>query len=86
MDGVGLAPCAERHAITDRDMIAPAGAAMMAGVAGEAVFANAHIDLDTAVLAVYGRPRDLADVEILDRLLTLNDERPLAASGGGGIV
>jgi type II restriction/modification system DNA methylase subunit YeeA len=34
--------------------------------------ANAHADLDASVLVAYGWPVDLADSEILDRLLALN--------------
>jgi type II restriction/modification system DNA methylase subunit YeeA len=37
--------------------------------------ANAHADLDTAVLAAYGWPDDLTDTSILGRLLALNLER-----------
>ena len=37
--------------------------------------ANAHNDLDNAVLAAYGWPVDLANPEILERLLALNLER-----------
>ena len=37
--------------------------------------ANAHADLDAAVFAAYGWPADLADAEILERLLALNLER-----------
>jgi hypothetical protein len=37
--------------------------------------ANAHDDLDTAVLAAYGWPVDLANPEILERLLALNLDR-----------
>jgi len=40
--------------------------------------ANAHADLDTAVLAAYAWPADTADTAILGRLLALN----LARSGG----
>jgi hypothetical protein len=36
--------------------------------------ANAHVDLDRAVLAAYGWPPDLGDDEILARLLALNFE------------
>ena len=36
--------------------------------------ANAHADLDAAVLAAYGWPADLPDTEILERLLALNLE------------
>jgi type II restriction/modification system DNA methylase subunit YeeA len=36
---------------------------------------NAHSDLDRAVLAAYGWPADLANPEILERLLALNLER-----------
>ena len=37
--------------------------------------ANAHATLDRAVCAAYGWPADLADDEILARLLALNGER-----------
>ena len=37
--------------------------------------ANAHAALDAAVLAAYGWPADLADTEILERLLALNRQR-----------
>jgi type II restriction/modification system DNA methylase subunit YeeA len=37
--------------------------------------ANAHKDLDGAVLAAYGWPFELANPEILERLLALNLER-----------
>ena len=37
--------------------------------------ANAHTDLDAAVLAAYGWPADLADDAILGHLLALNLER-----------
>ena len=37
--------------------------------------ANAPEDLDRAVLAAYGWPCDLANPEILERLLALNLER-----------
>jgi hypothetical protein len=37
--------------------------------------ANAHADLDRAVLDAYGRPPDLPDGEVLARLLALNLER-----------
>ena len=40
--------------------------------------ANAHADLDAAVLAAYGWPADLADEVILERLLALNHERASA--------
>ena len=44
--------------------------------------ANAHADLDAAVLAAYGWPADLADDEILARLLALNLERePVSRRG-----
>jgi hypothetical protein len=35
----------------------------------------AHKELDEAAFAVYGRPSDLSDEEILERLLALNLER-----------
>ena len=45
--------------------------------------ANAHAALDAAVAAAYGWPADLADEEILARLLRLNLERnKLSAKGG----
>lgn len=37
--------------------------------------ADAHRDLDTAVLAAYGWPADLPDEAILERLLELNLSR-----------
>ena len=37
--------------------------------------ANSHAALDAAVAAAYGWPADLADDEVLARLLTLNRER-----------
>jgi type II restriction/modification system DNA methylase subunit YeeA len=37
--------------------------------------ANAHAALDAAVAAAYGWPADLANDDILARLLTLNQER-----------
>ena len=37
--------------------------------------ANAHRRLDEAVFAAYGRPADLADDDLLARLLALNLER-----------
>jgi hypothetical protein len=37
--------------------------------------ANAHAKLDAAVAAAYGFPIDLADEQILDRLLALNQQR-----------
>ena len=40
--------------------------------------ANAHATLDAAVLDAYGWPADLADAEILARLLALNLERAAA--------
>jgi MmeI, DNA-methyltransferase domain/MmeI, helicase spacer domain/MmeI, N-terminal domain/MmeI, target recognition domain len=40
---------------------------------------NAHAEVDTAVIAAYGWPRDLSDQSILERLLKLNLER----AGGG---
>jgi type II restriction/modification system DNA methylase subunit YeeA len=39
---------------------------------------HAHAALDTAVLAAYGWPFDLADPEILERVLVLNLERDSA--------
>ena len=44
--------------------------------------ANAHADLDAAVLAAYGWPADLPDDEILERLLALNLERETAPGEG----
>ena len=38
----------------------------------------AHAKLDTAVLAAYGWPDNLADDELLERLLALNLSRPPA--------
>jgi type II restriction/modification system DNA methylase subunit YeeA len=43
--------------------------------------ANAHRDLDEAVAAAYGWPADLADDDILARLLALNQERAAAQAG-----
>jgi type II restriction/modification system DNA methylase subunit YeeA len=40
--------------------------------------ANAHRELDEAVAAAYGWPADLADDDILARLLALNQERAAA--------
>jgi type II restriction/modification system DNA methylase subunit YeeA len=40
--------------------------------------ANAHADLDVAVLATYGWPTDLADAEVLERLLDRNLKGGLA--------
>jgi type II restriction/modification system DNA methylase subunit YeeA len=42
--------------------------------------ANAHRDLDAAVAAAYGWPADLADDEVLARLLALNQERATASA------
>ncbi|MHB8959290.1 MAG: class I SAM-dependent DNA methyltransferase [Candidatus Limnocylindrales bacterium] len=43
--------------------------------------ANAHADLDAAVLAAYGWPLDLADSDLLEHLLVLNlDGNAIAAS------
>ena len=42
---------------------------------------NAHRTLDAAVADAYGWPADLADEEILERLLTLNLERAVSAGG-----
>ena len=36
---------------------------------------DAHRDLDEAVFAVYGWPKDLSDQDILARLLQLNEQR-----------
>jgi type II restriction/modification system DNA methylase subunit YeeA len=44
--------------------------------------ANAHATLDAAVLAAYAWPADLADNEILARLLALNLEREPAPHKG----
>ena len=43
--------------------------------------ANAHDKLDAAVAAAYGWPSNLADAEILERLLALNLERAAAEEG-----
>ncbi len=37
--------------------------------------ANAHADLDVAVLAAYGWPPETSDDDLLSRLLALNFER-----------
>jgi hypothetical protein len=42
----------------------------------------AHRALDAAVLAAYGWPPDLADAQILERLLALNLERAGREIGG----
>ncbi len=42
---------------------------------------NAHTALDRAVLDAYGWPHDLADDDLLARLLALNAERALGALG-----
>ena len=42
---------------------------------------NAHMTLDAAVAATYGWPANLADAEILERLLALNLERAAAEAG-----
>ena len=39
---------------------------------------NAYRDLDRAVAAAYGRPADLSDEQILERLFKLNQERAVA--------
>jgi hypothetical protein len=44
--------------------------------------ANAHATLDAAVFDAYGWPADLADDEILARLLALNLEREPASQKG----
>jgi len=44
---------------------------------------HAHRELDEAVAAAYGWPDNLADGEILERLLKLNQERAAAQSGQG---
>ena len=45
--------------------------------------ANAHAALDRAVLDAYGWPHDLADDDLLARLLSLNAERSQAEPGTG---
>ena len=45
--------------------------------------ANAHAALDAAVAAAYGWPADLADAEVLERLLALNLERSLRQAQEG---
>ena len=45
------------------------------GTPGGAWLDNLHRTLDEAVAAAYGWPADLADEEVLDRLLALNHER-----------
>ena len=45
--------------------------------------ANAHAALDAAVAAAYGWPAELADAEILERLLALNLERALRQAQEG---
>ena len=42
---------------------------------------NVHAQLDSAVAAAYGWPADLADAEVLERLLALNLERAAAEEG-----
>jgi hypothetical protein len=42
--------------------------------------ANAHAALDRAVLDAYGWPHDVADDQILERLLALNLERAAVRS------
>ncbi len=44
---------------------------------------NAHKALDRAVLDAYGWPHDLADDELLARLLALNAERASGQSATG---
>ncbi len=46
---------------------------------------NAHRELDQAVLAAYGWPADIADQDILARLLQLNAERFASQSDGGSV-
>ena len=46
--------------------------------------ANAHADLDAAVLAAYGWPPDLADEDLLARLLALNLERAVSFVSAAG--
>ena len=52
--------------------------------------ANAHADLDAAVLAAYGWPADLPDPTLLERLLALNHQRSPAVrrhrSGSGDLA
>ena len=43
-----------------------------------------HDDLDAAVFAAYGWPKDLSDAEILERLVALNAER--AAEEARGVI
>jgi hypothetical protein len=45
----------------------------------------AHRRLDQAVFAAYGWPADLADDEVLRRLLELNQERAAAQGKAGGV-
>ena len=42
--------------------------------------ANLHAALDAAVVAAYGRPPDIGDDEMIERLLTLNLERAAASA------
>ena len=42
--------------------------------------AEAHRNLDGAVFAAYGWPATLADAEVLERLLTLNQQRAARAN------
>ena len=42
---------------------------------------NVHAELDSAVAAAYGWPADLADAEVIERLLALNLERAAAEEG-----
>ena len=44
----------------------------------------AHKALDHAVFDAYGWPHDLSDEQLLERLLALNLERPLARAGAPG--
>ncbi len=46
--------------------------------------ANAHSDLDAAVLAAYGWPSNDSDAEILERLLAINLDRGPNPSGKRG--
>lgn len=43
---------------------------------------DANHALDSAVLAAYGWPENLRDLDVLERLLELNRQRSAASSGG----
>lgn len=45
--------------------------------------ANAHAELDAAVAAAYGWPSDISEVEALERLFELNQERSAIGVGDG---